>query len=108
MKQKTKLKCTTPQDSTDEGTGAHQELQRDYYTSTLLRHPAESAYGSHLGSVASYPESLLQGVGSGQRSVGGSLTVAVHLDYIGKALMFRDRILSALLNGVCAVSQDST
>lgn len=108
MKQKTKLKCTTPQDSTDEGTGAHQELQRDYYTSTLLRQPAESAYGSHLGSVASYPESLLQGVGSGQRSVGGSLTVAVHLDYIGKALMFRDRILSALLNGVCAVSQDST
>lgn len=48
--------------------------------------------------MASFPRSLLQGFGSGQRSVGGSPTVAVHLDYIGKALMFRDGILSVLLS----------
>lgn len=58
--------------------------------------------------MASFSRSLLQGFGSGQRSVGGSPTVAVHLDYIGKALMFRDGILSALLSGSCAVSHDWT
>lgn len=58
--------------------------------------------------MASFSRSSQQGFGSGQRSVGGSPTVAVHLDYIGKALMFRDGALSALLSGGCAVSQDWT
>lgn len=40
--------------------------------------------------TASYPRPLLQGFSSGQRPLGGSPTVVVHLDYIGKAPMFRD------------------